>query len=218
MNLRWAVGTLALVLFFIAFYVWFVDSEKRHDTASNLWRDVQQSDRTNGVMLGSSTIRKFDADRLLTCGQWENRGIGTAGIPNILNYLKLTRKSRSPKWVLVYGGDNDVARDGATDSETNKMYAELNDTLLSLYPETTLLLLEIKPSPKRAVHHSTYENINTKLAEFAEENDQIKYVSIGWDNIVNKQGQDVFQTDGVHLNELGNQIMANGINEQCNKQ
>lgn len=209
--------TLAAILLFTLFAVWFADSEKRLHTASNVWRDVIQQGRGNSIMFGSSTIRKFDADRLLECGNWENRGIGTAGIPNIQNYLRLPLKRWSPKWILVYGGDNDVARDRLNAEQTIALHDELNTELLERFQQATLLLLEIKPSPKRQQHHESYREINAHLASFAEEAPRALYVSSQWEEIVSS-GQQVFQDDGVHLNEAGNKIMAQSINKLCKNQ
>lgn len=205
------VASIALGLISL-FATWFSDCEKRMDTASNVWRDIVQASPNSNIMFGSSTIRRFDADQLLDCGTWENRGIGTAGITNMAYYFSLPLKRWSPEWIVVYGGDNDVARDGLSATDTIALHKEFNETLFEQYPDAKLLLLEIKLAPKRAAHHETYRTINTALEKFAEQHENALYVSSDWDAKVNK---DVFLEDGVHLNELGNQIMATSINEAC---
>jgi len=165
-------------------------------------------------MLGSSTIRNFNSELYLECGRWENRGIGTAGIPNLLDYLNLTTKRWKPDWLLIYAGENDVARDGADVDTTIELYNELIEALLNDFPNASLMLMKIKPSPKRKKHHSAFKQINAHLAALAIKDDRLRFIANSW---YTDKSRPVFSDDGVHFTELGYKLMAMEINNTCSK-
>jgi len=214
--------TLLLTMILLAAFVyWFADSEKRYYTTINVVADLLQTDSSRGIMFGSSTIRKFDANKLLQCGEWENRGIGTAGIPDFQFYMGFPFKRWQPEWILIYGGDNDVARDGRDALQTIANYDEFVGDLLQRYPDVKIILLEVKPSPNRTQHHEQYRLINSHLGKRAESHNRIFYANPDWPLLARSESEGAsvfFQADGVHLNKSGNKILASAINKTCKRQ
>jgi len=200
------------------FAYWFADSEKRYYTTVNVVGDLLQTDNSRGIMFGSSTIRKFNADKYLQCGEWENRGIGTAGVPDFQFYMGFPFKRWKPEWILIYGGDNDVARDGHDAMQTIAIYDEFIADLMQRYVDVKIILLEVKPSPNRTQHHEQYRLINKHLGRRADGNTNLFYASPGWPLLAESEPEGAwafFQSDGVHLNMRGNQILADAINQEC---
>ena len=212
---------LAIVLFgilLVAFAYWFADSEKRYYTAINVVGDILQTDTSRGIMFGSSTIRKFDAAKYLQCGKWENRGIGTAGVPDFQFYMEFPFKRWKSEWILIYGGDNDVARDGHDAMQTIAIYDEFIADLFKRYVDVKIIMLEVKPSPNRTEHHEQYRLINSHLGERADSNEKLFYASPDWPTLAEAEPEGAwafFQADGVPLNMRGNQILADAINKEC---
>lgn len=205
-----AAAVVALGLFVCS----LLSGEKRLHTLANMFADVVEGRYAHNLMLGSSTMRKLDPALIGDCGRFSNRGIGRAGIDTISNYLRMPFKRWSTNSILLYAGDNDVARDGLDAVETTQRYQGLVDRLLIDYPQSTLLLLEIKPSPKRLNYHQEYRKINSSMEHYARKNQRVFFIETGWDDVL-LSGREVFQDDGVHLNALGNKIMASHIGETC---
>ena len=200
------------------FVYWFADSEKRYYTTINVAADLLQTDASRSIMFGSSTIRKFNSGKYLQCGEWENRGIGTAGIPDFQFYMGFPFKRWAPEWILIYGGDNDVARDGHNAEQTIAIYDEFIADLLQRYVNVKIILLEVKPSPKRTQHHEQYHLINSHIGKLASGRENLFYANPDWPSLVESEPEGAsafFQADGVHLNARGNQVLADAINKQC---
>lgn len=129
-----------------------------------------------------------------------NMGIGGLRQDHIMAYSEMLIFERTPDVTVLYVGDNDpYAYDFATFKR--RMDAFLANYLHRL-PESTLILLSIKPSPARTEHHPFYLSVNDLYKSYATVFDRVHYVDI-WSAMKEGDTPGFFIGDGVHLNEKG---------------
>ena len=129
-------------------------------------QDYTEATQASNLMLGSSSIRKLDASLLADCGSWLNIGIGNSSIADLIRYLRLSPLEINPARILLYAGENDIAR-GMSVPESYAEYLALLDLLTSRFPNSDVHILSIKPSPRRAAHWDKFDALNTRLRQHA---------------------------------------------------
>jgi lysophospholipase L1-like esterase len=135
-------------------------------TLEYLVQDYTEATQASNLMLGSSSIRKLDASLLADCGSWLNIGIGNSSIADLIRYLRLSPLEIKPARILLYAGENDIAR-GMSVPESYAEYLALLDLLTSRFPNSDVHILSIKPSPRRAAHWDKFDALNTRLRQHA---------------------------------------------------
>jgi len=177
--------------------------------------DAWAKPTSQNLLLGSSSIKRLNAKKFLQCGDWINRGIGAATIPMLINYLKYSPLSISPKHILFYAGENDIAK-GNSVKQTFTNYKELLNIALRHFPSSEIHIIAIKPSPSRSKAWLSFEAVNEELWQFAQIRPKVHLHAPRWQS-AKHLGSSAFLSDGVHLSETGYKIFTREVNQTCHQ-
>jgi len=177
-----------------------------------VFEDITTEHGNKNLMLGSSTIKKLNQKKYLNCGRWLNRGIGNSTISNLSTYLSVSPLSINPSQILLYAGENDISR-GLSSDETTNTYKKFLSYLSSEYPDSSIHVLAIKPSPKRQAHWSKFSTVNNTLEAELKDMENVTFHT----HPKGEQGfgNSSFIDDGIHLTEEGYSMLTAGLREIC---
>lgn len=175
-------------------------------------RRFEEADRARppapgGVLfVGSSTIRRWDTEGSFPGLGVLNRGFGGSTYADVLYYVERVIWPYRPQTLLLYAGDNDLAR-GATPAQVTETLSALLREVRGVLPETRVLVVSIKPSPKRAALMDTQRDANRRIrGHLAGLNDpRIEFVDL-FDAMLGPDGQpraELFVEDRLHLSPAG---------------
>jgi lysophospholipase L1-like esterase len=157
------------------------------------------------LFTGSSSIRlwtnlasTFPGEVIL------NRGFGGSTLKDLLFYFDRIVLPYHPRAVVVYEGDNDLARDVGVASVAADAI-KLLDRVKRQLPGTPVIFLAVKPSPSRRTLLKAQQDLNERLKAFARHRPGVLFADT-FSPILDASGQPdprYFQSDGLHLNSLG---------------
>ena len=157
------------------------------------------------LFTGSSSIRlwtnlasTFPSEVIL------NRGFGGSTLKDLLFYFDRIVRPYHPRAVVVYEGDNDLARDVGVASVAADAI-KLLDRVERQLPGTPVIFLAVKPSPSRRTLLKAQQDLNERLKAFARHRPGVLFADT-FSPILDAFGQpdpQYFQSDGLHLNSLG---------------
>lgn len=173
-------------------------------------QDYEQKDRSSpppvGALLfyGSSSIRLWPSleddfpDYPLL-----NRGFGGATLQDCVSLYPHLVKPYSPKAIILYAGDNDLASDHNPQRILDSL-AEFLDLLSKDFPSTVVAFIAIKPSP---VHQGQEEiqETNRLIEELASKRDNLIFLNV-YHKMLNPDGspnKELFLDDGLHMGRAG---------------
>lgn len=163
----------------------------------------------NGVLfIGSSSIRKWNSLRKdfpeLKIIQ---RGFGGSTSREALMYMDKIVLPYHPSTIVYYEGDNDVPKGIPPDSIT-KNVRDFIEKVLEENAGTKIFLLSPKPSVSRMKYWPRYKTVQQELRELAERYPGVVYVDVS-SPMFDGNGRlknNIFVSDGVHMNEKGYRI------------
>lgn len=157
------------------------------------------------LFTGSSSIRlwtnvasAFPGEVIL------NRGFGGSTLRDLLFYFDRIVLPYRPRAVVVYEGDNDLARDASAGSVAAEAI-ELLDRVERQLPGTPVIFLAVKPSPSRRPLLKAQQDLNQRLKAFARHRPGVLFADT-FSPILDVHGEpdpQYFRPDGLHLNSLG---------------
>ena len=125
-------------------------------------------------------------------------------IGNIIYFIDKTVLKYNPKVIVLYAGDNDVAS-GKSAVDVFYDYKDFVSKIHNTIPETHIIFLPIKPSPKRWSFWPIMSEINSLIKEFNSQNIYLHYVDTA-SPMLSKLGQPIpslFISDSLHLSING---------------
>jgi lysophospholipase L1-like esterase len=141
-----------------------------------------------------------------------NMGFGGSEMSDLLYYSDKLIIPFKPKQIFIYEGDNDLSF-----GRSAEQILASADGILSLVrqhlPESEVIFISPKPSLKRWALKEKYEDYNNKLKDWTSKKRNVKFADV-WTPMLDKDGQvmnDIFITDGLHLNEKGYAIWTNAL-------
>ena len=214
---------LRLTLVTLASCTAIVHIAEKHEVAENRWEQViqqfEENDEANPppenaiLFAGSSSIvfwRSLQEDMApLTV---INRGFGGSQMFELNMFRDRIVTPYTPRAVLVYEGDNDVAA-GKQPTEILKEYRDFVDHLKTQLPETDIYFIAVKPSIRRAHLWSTMVEVNTELQALADEHEHVEFLDTSTP-MLNEDGTvmaDLLVEDGLHMNANGYAIWTSVI-------
>ncbi len=159
------------------------------------------------IFTGSSSIRLWpDLNDWFPEVEVINHGFGGSETSDLLHYADELIIKHQPRKVFIYEGDNDVNSGKAaariiTDMEFLVRKIEKES------PNTEILILSAKPSEERWHLRAKYEEYNTLLKAFCNENNYI-FIDV-WIPMIAENGDiipNLFKEDRLHMNEKGYKI------------
>jgi lysophospholipase L1-like esterase len=143
-----------------------------------------------------------------------NRGFGGSTIRDSIGYADRIIIPYTPKRIVLYAGDNDVAQ-GMTAEQVFSDYKEFVATVRRKLPDVRIDYIAIKPSIKRWSMVDQMREANRLIRDYAKSQKNLGYIDIftpmlGDDGTPRK---DLFIDDGLHLNEKGYELWTQVVGE-----
>ncbi len=182
--------------------------EKNMESFAEL--DRQQPPKPGGILfVGSSTIRIWNLEESFPGLNALNRGFGGSQYSEAVYYFDRVILPYHPATMVIYDGDNDVAHGKSPEWVFADFEALMRRIRFSL-PETRVIVLSIKPCPARWPLWDKMQQVNTMIKEYVQKHERMFFVDstaqiLGPDG---KPRADLFQKDGLHLNEQGYAVFS----------
>lgn len=157
--------------------------------------------------IGSSSMRRWS-----TVGQdmrpWtaHNRGIEGADYPEIRAHFA-NEHARPPGAIILYAGENDLASGTSVRTVLHEL-AMFAAERRAAEGNTPILLLSMKPSPKRARILKDQLLFNTAARHLAMGDTSLHYVDVTTPLITAAKSTNLYLPDQVHMNAAGYAIWA----------
>ena len=188
-------------------------------TAAERWepaiREFERQDAANPpprgeiVFVGSSSIVRWDVEASFPGLRCINRGFGGSYMEDAARYADRIVVPYRPRIVVVYAGDNDIAH-GRTPGQVATAARALVADLRTKLPETRLVLISIKPSPRRWHLFAKMQEANRGLAAIAQDDPQVRFLDVATAMLGpdGKPRAELYVDDGLHLTAAGYGLWA----------
>lgn len=232
MNLKRSLSLLAIAMVFAVGLAHSQDAEKK-PKGPERWESTiekfEEGDKASPppknalLFVGSSSIRMWELEKNFPKRKTVNRGFGGSTIPDSNHYFDRLITPHQPKAILLYAGDNDVAREltdedkkvdtsAEAQAEAAKKVAADFETFAALVneklPGTPVIYIAIKPSTKRWNMWPAMKDANDRIAAWCEKNDGFYFADIGAPMLADVEAGKPpadwwFKSDGLHLTQEG---------------
>jgi lysophospholipase L1-like esterase len=157
------------------------------------------------VFVGSSSIRRWDSlENDFPGVHVINRGFGGSEASDVVRYLDRVVLPYRPSRVVVYAGDNDLAR-GKSPSQIVSDFRTIAERVHRELPKAQVVFLAIKPSLARWHLVESTREANALLQQMVREDRRRTYVDV-FTPMLNGNGTprpELFVADGLHLTPEG---------------
>lgn len=186
--------------------------------ARYLASDYLNTKAAENLMLGSSSIARMAGKNYLSCGVWSNRGVGSSTIQDTTRYISLTKDNSNVKNIVLYLGENDLAR--TTDvALIARRYQALLEKLSVKFKNAHIHIIPVKPSPRREKKWDNFKQLNSKTRKLSETHPNLTFHEPEWMSVyltgVDQDTTTWFLPDGVHLTEAGYLALTTPVNNSC---
>ncbi len=213
-RLKWLVLGLPAILLLAALgLIFFGDASERaeiweHEIEAFEQADAERFPEAGRVLFtGSSSIRlwsSLEADmaplRVL------NRGFGGAHLSHVNHYFDRIVAPYSPRAVVVYAGDNDVAA-GKTAEKVEADFRALVERVHALDAAIPIYFLTIKASRLRWSLWPEMDAANDRIKALASNDPRIRVIDVSAPMVARGEGdappRALFRFDGLHLSDAG---------------
>jgi len=143
-----------------------------------------------------------------------NRAFGGSCITDLIYFANEVILPYKPKQIVIYCGDNDLASsDTVLAVEVRNRFVQLFNIIRKNLPQTHILFVSIKPSPRREMLMPKMMAANALIKNFIK-----KQVKAGYVDVFNKMllpnrkaDPSIFLSDNLHMNQKGYAIWQNAI-------
>ncbi|MBL9170104.1 MAG: hypothetical protein JNN07_20385 [Verrucomicrobiales bacterium] len=174
-------------------------------------RQFEEKDRAHppkpGAILftGSSSIRLWktletDFPQRYVLG----RGFGGSEMSDLNHYLERIVLPYSPRHILVYEGDNDLAS-GKSPEQVLTDFQTFVSRVRARLPRVRIDYIAVKPSKARWHLFDRIKTTNESIAQWAKTQSRVGYIDV-FTPMLRSSGElriELFQSDGLHLNADG---------------
>jgi lysophospholipase L1-like esterase len=186
-------------------------SQKWESTIEKFEAQDQKSPPPQNALLfiGSSSIRMWDLQKWFPDRRTINRGFGGSETADSLYYADRILLPYKPKVVVLYAGDNDIAKGKSPDEVFHDWQAFVAKVHGEL-PDTKIVYVAIKPSIARWKLVDKMRATNALIAKDCAKHQKLAYVDIDKPMLGDdgKPREELFKDDGLHLNEKGYQLWS----------
>jgi hypothetical protein len=171
----------------------------------------QQSPPPQGevLFLGSSSIRLWDLRESFPGQAYLNRGFGGSQLGDATYYVNRIVTPYKPLVVVVYAGDNDLAKD-KTPQQVLADYQAFVTKVHAKLPATRIVYISIKPSLARWKLADLIRATNQRIAEFSASDPRLAFVDVFTPMLGDDQmpRAELLAADGLHLSPAGYELWA----------
>jgi lysophospholipase L1-like esterase len=158
------------------------------------------------VFLGSSSIRKWtNAETTFKLYGVINRGFGGSTLTQAIDYVPDLVTPYTPRQVVVYSGENDIASGTVSAAETLKRLKLLVTKIRTDLPFVPIVFLSIKQSPSRLQYSAIVLEANKLIRQYLTTVTHTAYVDVNTKMLDNKgkTRPELFESDMLHLKPNG---------------
>jgi len=164
------------------------------------------------LFVGSSSIEGWDLSRYFPDLKTINRGISGSGLDDAVRLFDRLVAPYSPRVVVVYAGDNDIAA-GEAPEQVATEFQQLVGHIHARLPHTRIIFIGLKPSIRRWEQVEQMRAANALIRNYSAHDDLVAYIDVdramlGTDE---KPRPDLFVSDGLHLNADGYQLWSSMV-------
>lgn len=153
--------------------------------------------------IGSSTINYWiSLDRDMSPWIAHNRGIAGAMFPQIIRHFEADEKVPPPEAIMLYAGENDIAKgsDAGREIANLRAFLAVKDRK---FPHVPLYFISAKPSPTRWANFAEQSRYNVAARALIGGRKDAAFLNIVPVLLVNGRPGNLYVADGVHLNPQG---------------
>lgn len=166
------------------------------------------------LLTGSSSIARWNdlAVAALAPLTVIPRGFGGSVMEDVLFHLDRVALKYKPRAILIYEGDNDTAFGIPAEKIISQLH-EVIDRIHQALPETRIYVLSVKPSILRKSIWENAQLVNAGYRMVASADPLVHYVDVA-NPFLKADGsvmEDIFISDNLHLNTMGNLIWGASI-------
>lgn len=178
-------------------------------------QDAEVMPRAGGIVfVGSSSIRRWNS---LTEDMAPltvlNRGFGGSNMRDAVHNIEAAVLKYRPRAVVLYEGDNDLARNRATPAMVMEAFSDFSERLYHSLPEVRLYVISIKPSLSRTAEWPTMQATNQQLAKACAVMSKCTFIDIATPTFAadGSLSEDLFVEDRLHMTAAGYKIWTDTI-------
>lgn len=176
--------------------------------------DAKQAPPKGAVLfVGSSSIRGWsDLAAAFPDHRVINRGFGGSIIADSTHFADRIVIKHQPKIVVLYAGDNDLARK-KTPEEVASDFAAFVARIHKDLPQTKVLFISIKPSTARIALFDQIKKANGLIEKMCKMDKRLEFVDV-FTPMLDREGKpnaELLKKDGLHLTEKGYALWAEKI-------
>lgn len=169
------------------------------------------------VAVGSSSLRGWHRtiDQDLAPLPIIPRGFGGSMMNDVLHYTDRIVTNYSPRAILLYEGDNDIAH-GLRPQTVLDTYEAFFEKVWAHRDDTRIYVISVKPSPSRQQHWPKMQELNELLAERARQDERLFFVDVAT-AMLTEEGEmrpELYLGDMLHMNEKGYEIWTRVVREE----
>jgi lysophospholipase L1-like esterase len=179
--------------------------------------DVQNHWPEDAILAtGSSSMRLWSVGQLME-GQLApltviNRGFGGSVLNDLDFYLDNLVLKYSPRAVMIYEGDNDIAF-GISAAAVLKSIARVIQRVHGQDQRVRFYILSVKPSISRWSHWPAMRALNVELQALCDTDKRLVYIDVASPMLATtgKPLAEIYSPDGLHMNHLGYQLWRDAV-------
>jgi lysophospholipase L1-like esterase len=188
------------------------------------WDDIQKfktiDQQTNPkrqeiLFIGSSSFTYWkDVQEYFPNHPIINRAFGGATLLNLIQYKNDILNPYSPKQIVIYCGENDIANDDkVTGEDVYKRFRKLFKIIKQKYPDVFVAYVSMKPSPSRWHLREKIIDGNSRIESFIKTEKNTVFINV-WNKMLDENGKPkgvIFTKDSLHMNSKGYEIWEKEI-------
>ncbi|MUH36648.1 G-D-S-L family lipolytic protein [Zobellia amurskyensis] len=210
---------LYLLLFLFASFTLQAQSvfEKEVESITKKYDTLYDASKESIVFTGSSSIRVWkDLQQRFPDYQVINSGFGGSQATDLLQFTNNLILHYQPKKVFIYEGDNDI-QNKKRPKEIISTLVEIQNLIFKNNPQTQIVLISAKPSIARWKLRRKYKRLNRKIEKMTLTDGRLSFVDV-WKPMLDgrKVKQDIFVSDGLHMNSKGYEIWYTALKNYVN--
>lgn len=186
-------------------------------TIANFLKEDEGKQYQNPILfIGSSSFTRWDnIASYFPEHNVLNRGFGASVTTDLIYYANQIIFPYQPAQVVIYEGDNDLVNNGTVEGFIRDMKTLIRMIEINM-PGVPILLVSVKPSPRRDKYLDRYLDANLELHKIARENKHISFSDVA-SLMMDEKGEyryDLFAADSLHINKKGYDLWASRIKQQ----
>jgi lysophospholipase L1-like esterase len=159
------------------------------------------------VFVGSSSIRMWKLQDSFPGHDCINRGFGGSEMADAAQYVKRIVLPLKPRVIVLYSGDNDLSKN-KTPEDVLAAYRDFARQVREQSAETKLVVLALKPSPKRFSLADKYRAANRLLEAAVKTDPHAVFIDV-WSPMLGEEGfprPELYMADQLHMTPAGYRI------------